>query len=72
MYTIHSVFLTTDKDYGTAYFHSWNNAEFTCSYLMDSEKDWGYLLFTNSEYGDKLGDEDQGNGIWRVFIEMCF
>lgn len=55
-------FLTADQDYSTTFFHSGNNAGFTCSYLMDTEKKWGYVLFTNSEYGEKLGDE-----VWNYF-----
>lgn len=55
-------FLTADKVYSNTYFHSGNNAGFTCSYLMDTKKDWGYVLFTNSEYGEKLGDE-----VWNYF-----
>ncbi len=55
-------FLTADKDYSNTYFHAGNNAGFTCSYLMETEKDWGYVLFTNSEYGEKLGDE-----VWNYF-----
>lgn len=55
-------FLTADKGYSNTYFHSGNNAGFTCSYLMDTEKKWGYVLFTNSENGEKLGDE-----VWNYF-----
>ncbi|MDH7444807.1 serine hydrolase domain-containing protein [Aquimarina sp. 2201CG14-23] len=55
-------FLTADGDYSNTYFHGGNNAGFTCSYLLDTKKDWGYVLFTNSEYGDKLGDE-----VWNYF-----
>lgn len=55
-------FLTADKVYSNTYFHSGNNAGFTCSYLMETEKKWGYVLFTNSEYGEKLGNE-----VWDYF-----
>lgn len=55
-------FFTADKDYSNTYFHSGINAGFTCSYLMDTEKKWGYVLFTNSENGEKLGDE-----VWNYF-----
>ena len=55
-------FLTADKDYSNTYFHSGNNAGFTSSYLMETEKKWGYVLFTNSEKGEKLGDE-----VWNYF-----
>ncbi len=55
-------FLTADKDYSNTYFHSGNNAGFTSSYLMDLEKKWGYVFFTNSEQGEKLG-----NKLWDYF-----
>lgn len=50
-------YITADKPYATTYFHGGSNEGFTCWYLMDIEKDWGYVLFTNSTYGEKLGNE---------------
>ena len=55
-------FFTADKVYRNTYFHGGDNAGFTCSYLMDTDKKWGYVLFTNSENGEKLGDE-----VWNYF-----
>ncbi len=55
-------FITADDPYNNTFFHGGNNAGFTCWYLMDVEKDWGYVLFTNSEYGEKLGNE-----VWDYF-----
>lgn len=55
-------FVTADSVYRNTYFHGGNNEGFTCFYLMDTEKDWGYVLFTNSEYGEKLGNE-----VWDYF-----
>ena len=55
-------FLTADKDYSNTYFHSGNNAGFTCGYLLDTKKDWGFVLFTNPEKGEKLTDE-----VWNYF-----
>lgn len=55
-------FLTADKVYSNTYFHGGDNPGFTSSYLMDTEKKWGYILFTNSEYGEKLGNE-----VWNYF-----
>lgn len=55
-------FLTADKEYSNTYFHGGNNSGFTCWYLMDIEKKWGYVLFTNSENGEKLGNE-----VWDYF-----
>lgn len=48
-------FNTLDKPYHNVYFHSGHNDGFTCWYLLDIEEDWGFVFFTNSEYGDKLG-----------------
>ncbi|WP_299432538.1 serine hydrolase domain-containing protein [uncultured Aquimarina sp.] len=39
------------------YSHGGNNIGFTSWFLLDTEKDWGYVLFTNSEYGEQLGQE---------------
>jgi len=55
-------FLTADKVYNNTYFHSGTNAGFTCGYLFNTEKKWGFVLFTNSEYGTKLTDE-----VWNYF-----
>ena len=55
-------FITADKHYSSTYFHGGNNEGFTCWYLMDVDKNWGYVLFTNSEFGEKLGNE-----VWDYF-----
>ncbi len=55
-------FVTADKPYNTTYFHGGDNDGFTCYYLMDIRKKWGYVLFTNSENGEKLGNE-----VWNYF-----
>ncbi|WP_298541723.1 serine hydrolase domain-containing protein [uncultured Aquimarina sp.] len=39
------------------YCHGGNNIGFTSWFLLDTEKDWGYILFTNSEYGEQLGQD---------------
>lgn len=39
------------------YMHDGNNEGFTCMYLVDIEKDWGFVVFTNSEFGRELGNE---------------
>lgn len=39
------------------YMHGGNNEGFTCMYLLDIEKDWGFVVFTNSEFGQELGNE---------------
>jgi len=39
------------------YFHTGNNDGFTCWYALDIEKDWGFVLFTNSPFGEALGEE---------------
>lgn len=55
-------FLTADKHYSDTFFHGGNNEGFTCWYLIDTDKKWGYVLFTNSEFGEKLGNE-----VWDYF-----
>lgn len=39
------------------YMHGGNNIGFTSSFILDTKKDWGFVLFTNSEYGEKLGED---------------
>lgn len=55
-------FFTADQEYSNTYVHGGNNEGFTCFYFMETEKDWGYVLFTNSENGEKLGNE-----LWDYF-----
>ncbi|MEN0046939.1 MAG: serine hydrolase domain-containing protein, partial [Bacteroidota bacterium] len=44
------------KLFGTnIYMHGGNNNGFTCWFALDPERKWGYILFTNSEYGEVLG-----------------
>ena len=50
-------FNTVDKPYENIFFHSGNNDGFSCWYLLDKEKDWGFVFFTNSEFGGKLGND---------------
>lgn len=37
--------------------HAGDNTGFTCFYALDTRKDWGYVLFTNSKFGQTLGNE---------------
>ncbi|MFD2564042.1 serine hydrolase domain-containing protein [Aquimarina rubra] len=39
------------------YCHGGNNIGFTSWFLLDTKKDWGYVLFTNSEFGEQLGQD---------------
>lgn len=39
------------------FMHTGDNDGFTCWYTLDTTKDWGFVLFTNSEYGQTLGEE---------------
>lgn len=39
------------------YLHGGNNIGFTSWFALDTDKKWGYVLFTNSEYGELLGEE---------------
>jgi CubicO group peptidase (beta-lactamase class C family) len=71
LYTVHSYVDEYDGikvDYTLGFFkpriplfniygHGGNNIGFTCSFSIDPEKGWGYVLFTNSEYGEQLGNE---------------
>lgn len=45
-----------DTDLHT-YGHSGRNDGFTCLFTINTEKDWGLVIFTNSENGAKLNDE---------------
>src|SRR5688572_29183148 len=50
-------FFTLDKPLNNLYLHPGNNDGFTCYYALDIEKDWGYVLFTNSQNGGSLGGD---------------
>lgn len=50
-------FYTLDVPLMNLYAHGGNNYGFTAFFALDPEKDWGYVLFTNSEYGERLGGE---------------
>ncbi len=50
-------FLTPHFPLTDIYLHSGNNEGFTSWYALDTEKDWGFVLFTNSEFGEQLGQE---------------
>ncbi|MBW1296446.1 serine hydrolase domain-containing protein [Aquimarina litoralis] len=50
-------FITADGLYKDSFFHGGSNDGFTCWYMMDIEKKWGYVLFTNSMFGEKLGEK---------------
>ena len=39
------------------YGHGGDNEGFTCYNTLNTYRDWGYVLFTNSEYGQQLGEE---------------
>ena len=39
------------------YMHGGNNYGFTSYFSIDPDKGWGFVLFTNSEYGEQLGGE---------------
>lgn len=48
-------FTTANDDFSTSYFHGGTNDGFTCFYFMNVDEKWGYVVFTNSEYGETLG-----------------
>lgn len=39
------------------YSHGGNNHGFTAFFVVDPKKKWGFVLFTNSEFGEELGGE---------------
>ena len=50
-------FMTLDEPYQNLYLHGGDNEGFTCGFVLDTEKDWGFVLFTNSEMGQNLTNE---------------
>lgn len=50
-------FTTLDIPFTNVYMHGGNNQGFTSWFALDTDKKWGYVLFTNSEYGEELGSE---------------
>lgn len=48
-------FMTAGGSYQNSFFHGGSNDGFTSWYMMDIEKKFGYVLFTNSMFGEKLG-----------------
>ncbi|GAA0721219.1 serine hydrolase domain-containing protein [Aquimarina litoralis] len=49
-------FMTAGGTYQNSFFHGGSNDGFTSWYMMDVEKKFGYVLFTNSMFGEKLGN----------------
>lgn len=39
------------------YFHGGNNGDFSAFFALDVERGWGFALFTNSAFGEALGNE---------------
>ncbi len=50
-------FSTPEIPLTNIYLHGGNNIGFTSWFVLDPSKEWGYVLFTNSEYGEELGEE---------------
>ena len=50
-------FSTPKIPFTNVYLHGGNNIGFTSWFALDTNKKWGYVLFTNSEYGERLGEE---------------
>lgn len=50
-------FVQPDLPFTDLYTHGGNNIGFTSWFALDKEKKWGYVLFTNSEFGEQLGTE---------------
>lgn len=49
--------LTPHFPFTDIYIHSGNNIGFTSWFALDTEKDWGFILFTNSDNGEQMGQE---------------
>ncbi|EZH75738.1 beta-lactamase [Aquimarina atlantica] len=50
-------FLSIDFPFTSIFLHSGNNEGFTSWYALDTNKKWGFVVFTNSENGEQLGQE---------------
>ena len=50
-------YLTPHFPFTNIYLHSGNNEGFTSWYVLDIKKDWGFVMFTNSDNGAQLGQE---------------
>lgn len=50
-------FLSIDFPFTSIFLHSGNNEGFTSWYALDTNKKWGFVVFTNSENGEQLGEE---------------
>ncbi|MBW1294712.1 serine hydrolase domain-containing protein [Aquimarina litoralis] len=50
-------FTIPELPFTNIYLHGGNNEGFTSWFVLDTKKDWGFVIFTNSEYGEQLGEE---------------
>lgn len=50
-------FFKPDIPFTDLYIHGGNNYGFTSWFAFDKNKKWGYVLFTNSEFGGVLGND---------------
>ena len=50
-------FLTPHISDTDIYLHSGNNVGFTSWFALDANKDWGFVIFTNSDNGEAFGEE---------------
>lgn len=48
-------FVKPEIPFTNIYMHGGNNIGFTSYFVLDTQKNWGFVLFTNSEYGEQLG-----------------
>ncbi len=49
-------FFHLDIPFTDIYFHGGNNIGFTSWFILDKRKRWGYVLLTNSEKGEEIGN----------------
>lgn len=50
-------FYQPDVPFTNMYGHGGNNEGFTSFFMLDADDDWGFVLFTNSQYGESFGEE---------------
>jgi CubicO group peptidase (beta-lactamase class C family) len=50
-------FFRPDIPFTNLYIHGGNNYGFTSWFAFDKNKEWGYVLFTNSDFGGVLGND---------------
>lgn len=50
-------FFTPQLPFTNLFLHGGNNYGYTAYFALDPDKKWGFVLLTNSEYGEQLGNQ---------------